>query len=320
MKTSETPFTLQYDETNAQVNKQLDNKIWYWSLAQSQVVVHHQQTYFIGHATGQQIANKILSSNQDNGLSLKKLLTLESDAPNVNKTVWRIVNDALLALTERSHGLVDIGTCNLHICQNAFGKGLGVFPNEISEFVIDLHWLFKQSAARKEDFEAVQQELGLAQHTFLKHVESRWLSLLPEVVRALEHFQALEKYFLLELPRKQRSMTSNARYIRIKSQFMSNDTVAKMHFLLSVGGIFEPFLKFFQSEEPLVHSLHEKFSLLLRLLMGRFIKKEVLMNKDGKKLGTIDVKASNNHLDVKDLEIGEETRRAISKLSVEKQK
>ena len=113
---------------------------------------------------------------------------------------------------------------------------------------------------------------------------------------------------------------SNARYIRIKSQLMSKDIVAKMHFLLSVGGIFEPFLKFFQSDELLVHFLHENFSLLLRLLMERFIKKEVFMNKDGKKLGTIDVKASNNHLGVKDLEIGEETRRAVSKLSVEKRK
>ena len=47
------------------------------------------------------------------------------------------MNDALLALPGRSHGLVDIGTCNLHICHNAFGKGLGVFANEISEFVID---------------------------------------------------------------------------------------------------------------------------------------------------------------------------------------
>ena len=65
---------------------------------------------------------------------------------------------------------------------------------------------------------------------------------------------------------------------------MSKDTVAKMHFLLSVGSIFEPFLKFFQSEEPLAHLLHEKFSLLLRLLMGRFIKKEVSMNKGGKSL------------------------------------
>ena len=124
------------------------------------------------------------------------------------------------------------------------------------------------SAARREDFEAIQQELGLAQHKFLKHVESRWLSLPPTVVRAFEQFQAQEKYFLLELPRKQRSMTSSARYIRIESQLMSKDTVAKVHFLLSVGGIFEPFLKFFQSEEPLIHLPNSKFSLLLRLLVG----------------------------------------------------
>ena len=70
VKTSETPFTLQYDETtNAQVNNQLYVKIRYWSLAQSQVVVHHLQTYFMGHTTGQHIADKILSSIQDNGLA-----------------------------------------------------------------------------------------------------------------------------------------------------------------------------------------------------------------------------------------------------------
>ena len=87
VKTSETPFTLQYDETtNAHVNKQLDIKIRYWSLAQSQVVVHHLQTYFMGHATGQQIDDKISSSIQDNGLTLENLLMLESDGPNVNKT------------------------------------------------------------------------------------------------------------------------------------------------------------------------------------------------------------------------------------------
>ena len=69
-----------------------------------------------------------------------------------------------------------------------------MLANEISEFVIDLHWWFKQSAASSEDLEDVQQELGLAQHKFLKHVESRWLSHLPVVVRAFEQFQAPEKY------------------------------------------------------------------------------------------------------------------------------
>ena len=38
VKNSGSPFTLQYDETtNAQINKQLDIKIRYWSSAQSEV-------------------------------------------------------------------------------------------------------------------------------------------------------------------------------------------------------------------------------------------------------------------------------------------
>ena len=117
VKNSGSPFTLQYDETtNAQINKQLDIKIRYWSSAQSQVVVYHLQTFLMGHATGRQLAEKIISSVQDNGIALGQLQMLESEGPNVNKTVWKIVNDALVNLPNRNYGLTDIGTCNLHIC------------------------------------------------------------------------------------------------------------------------------------------------------------------------------------------------------------
>ena len=137
VKTSRSPFTLQYDETtNAQINKQLDIKIRYWSSAQSQVSVHHLQTYLMGHATGRQLAEKILSSVQDNGIALGQLQMLKSDGPNVNKTVWNIVNDVLVNMPNRNFGLTDIGTCNLHICHNAFAKGLEMFGSSISEFVI----------------------------------------------------------------------------------------------------------------------------------------------------------------------------------------
>jgi len=53
------------------------------------------------------------------------------------------------------------------MCHNAFAKGLEVFGSSISEFVIDLHLWFKMSASRREDYEAVQEEMGLAKHKFL---------------------------------------------------------------------------------------------------------------------------------------------------------
>ena len=162
----------------------------------------------------------------------------------MNKTVWNIVNDALLNLPSRNYGLTDIGTCNLHICHNAFAKGLEVFGSSISEFVIDLHLWFKMSAARREDYEVVQEEMGLAKHKFLKHVECRWLSLQPAVLRILEQLEGLKTYFLTVLPEKQLSVTSIQRYIRITFQLQSDDVVAQMHFLISVADIFNSFLKF----------------------------------------------------------------------------
>ena len=121
---------------------------------------------------------------------------LESDGPNVNKTVWNILNDALVNLSNRNFGLTDIGMCNLHICHNAFAKGLEMFGSSISEFVIDLHLWFKVSAARREDYELMQEEMGLAKHRFFKHVECRWLSLHPALLRILEQMNELKRSYL----------------------------------------------------------------------------------------------------------------------------
>ena len=75
-------------------------------------VIHYLRTYFMGHATGQQLADKLVSSLQENNISLKQLQVLESDGPNVNKTVWNKVSEVVLALPERSKGLVEF-TCLL---------------------------------------------------------------------------------------------------------------------------------------------------------------------------------------------------------------
>ena len=67
--------------------KQLDIKIRHWSNNQNKIVIHYLRTYFMGHATGQQLADKLVSSLQENNISLKQLQALESDGLNVSKTV-----------------------------------------------------------------------------------------------------------------------------------------------------------------------------------------------------------------------------------------
>ena len=176
------------------------------------------------------------------------------------------------------------------------------------------------SAARREDYELVQEEIGLAKHKFLKHVECRWLSLHPALLRILQQMNGLKRYFLTVLPEKQSSSTSNARCIRIRRQLESKDLVAQIHFLVSVADIFNPFLKFFQTEEPLFHLIYDQLGTLLTVLLGRFIRKDLLVNKAARKLSKIRLEVLENHLAYSELEIGEQTRQEIEKLSEEKQK
>ena len=110
----------------------------------------------------------------------------------------------------------DIGSCNLHIVHNAFKKGLDAFTSSNSEFVIDLHSWFKLSAARREDYEDVQEQMSLPKHKFLKHVESRWLTLLPAIIRILEQIKGLKKYFLDDLPSKEPTIATKPRYFSIR--------------------------------------------------------------------------------------------------------
>ena len=74
----------------------------------------------MGHATGVLLAEKILSSLEDNEIRLLKSQFLESDGPNVNKTVWNKLNEQISALPERK-GKVVVNTSiyNLHVCHNA---------------------------------------------------------------------------------------------------------------------------------------------------------------------------------------------------------
>ena len=137
---------------------------------------------------------------------------IEIDGPNINETVWNKVSEVVLALPERSKGLVDIATCNLHIFLNAFSKALSHFGNSISGFVVNIHLFFKLSPARKEDYKYVQEELGMPTHSFLKNIDSRCITVKPVFEKIIEQWLGLIQYFLTDLPVMQKSISSNSLY------------------------------------------------------------------------------------------------------------
>jgi hypothetical protein len=129
-------YSLLYDETTNSANcKELDIAVRYWSNSQSKIM-----TYFIGRATAADLADKLAAALTESGIRKEKILMLGSDGPNVNKAVFKPVNNDLLVIRNKS--LVDLGTCNINIVHNAFLKGLNEFGEDVSDFVYAVHHFF----------------------------------------------------------------------------------------------------------------------------------------------------------------------------------
>ena len=142
-------YTIQYDETgNSQGRKQCDVLVRYWSEEKNEVSVRFLQTLFFGHAKGHDVGMKIVDTLQEVGyqLPLSGLISLSSDGPNVNKTIWNTVNKVLV--DEGLPGLMPFIPCNIHVVHNAFRAGLNSYGEASEELAIDLFYWLKSSPSR----------------------------------------------------------------------------------------------------------------------------------------------------------------------------
>ena len=279
-------YTIQYDETgNSQGRKQCDILVRYWSEEKNEVIVRFLQTLFFGHAKGHDVGMKIVDVLQEAGyqLPLSCLISLSSDGPNVNKTIWNTVNKVLL--DEGLPGLMPFVPCNIRVVHNAFRAGITAYGEASEELALDLfHWL-KSSPACREDYVRVLSDLGLDDELFIRHVQCRWLTLLPALERIVKNWEAVNKYFLEELPKQSReertikNLEKNERYNRICRKLQEKSFPAQLAFLLSVEPIFKKFLYFFQSEGPLIHLLRDQMCELLKSVMHRFLKSQAIKDR-----------------------------------------
>jgi hypothetical protein len=134
-------YTLIFDETtNAAGKKELQTSVRYWSKEREEVVFNHLESFYMGHAAGMDIKSNLLKAIDNKNLPLSKLLMLGTDGPNVNKTVFRLVNEEVKR--DRGDSLLNIGTCNIHIVLNAFLKGLGELGKDVGDAIIMLYHFF----------------------------------------------------------------------------------------------------------------------------------------------------------------------------------
>lgn len=306
-------YTLYYDETtNEESLKELHVGVRYYSKKLERVVNIHLQTFFLGHATGAILAEQIINSISDSNISMRKLLSLSSDGPNVNKTVFKLVNEKIKEIRQKP--LIYIGTCNIHIIHNSFIKGLEVFGMKASDFVIAVYYFFQGWPTRKTDYQKIQCAEGVPNHSFIKHATTRWLTIEQAISRVIEQWPALKKYFLNYLPKHgSESVLKGNHYRTIKSCLQEETFLALLHFLVAASRSFIKFTGFFQREEPLIHIMYDKIKELIIELLDKICNENTVLNFD--KLDIEKLFAPNNLLTTSKVDAGQNSLYILNNLT-----
>lgn len=180
------------------------------------------------------------------------------DGPNVN---WR-----LLDLFQQEHAdnhdglqLIPVGSCGLHTLHNAVKLGLSMW--HMDKLLRALHTLFHNVPARREDFTTITKA-NIFPLAFCGH---RWLENLPVVERALEIWPSV-KLYVDAVRQKQVTNPGTASFDTVVAALKDPLTQAKFHFFLTVARIFHPFLKKYQSDEPLMPFLCKDLTELLKVI------------------------------------------------------
>lgn len=138
----------------------------------------------------------------------------------------------------------------------------------------------------------------------LKFVDHRWLENAPVCRRAITIWPFVKQY-VRKVQEKTFQKPSCSSYDVISNAVKDNLIIAKLEFFNLVADILQPFLKNFQSEKPLVPFLSSELSAIVRSLMRRFVKPELLDAADTtNKLSRLDVEDKENHVSPKKVEIG----------------
>lgn len=309
MKMSGKMFTYMFDESLCIINdkKQFDAYVRYWDDQIQQVAVEYFDSAFIGIGKADVLVD--VFDEMTTNVNVKNMLQIGMDGPHVNLDFHTKIENHI---SEPDGPLIiNIGSCTLHKVNNCFQKGHLETEWNIHTLLKAMYKFLKKCPARREHFEKATNQSDYPVH----FCNTRWLENGPAADRAIQlfpHFCTFVQYL-----EKNKSIvkSSHVWFCIIKSAVLDKMTVSKLHFFSFLSTQFEPFLRQFQTEKPMVPFMASSLISLIRGLMECVVKSEVLKNADtAKKLMKIDIKDSDNLLVYSKIKIGYSTEKCVKTL------
>lgn len=194
--------------------------------------------------------------------------------------------------------LVHIAASHAH---DAFSKVAGV---NVENLLINLYYWFDKSTKRKGVLAEYMKFCNQKYAKILKHGSTRWLSLERCIQRTLEKYSGLKSYFLSEL-------FSESRFVRLQNAFENPLTEIALLFHHASISLFTNFNKLMQSDEPLLHIVHDSVARLAKSIANRILKPEVVKEV---KFTELDVDDPQNYIPVLSIHLGATTKFSLRKL------
>lgn len=304
-------YVLLFDESlnNKNQKKQLDAHVRFWDA--DSVSTRYFGTEFMGHATADDLMRDLDHITEE--LPRRAVLQMSMDGPSVNWKLYRKFEENI-SLETGVH-LIDIGSCGLHIVHGAYKKGVESTGWDLSNVLSSFYRNFKDSPARREDFQKVLDvhEVPLMPLNFCK---TRWVENVSVLERALNVLPNMKTY-VKAVDGKKIPKPDTKTYETIKSACKDPLLEAKLQFALSAANEVSPFLRLYQTNKPMVPFLAADLYNLLKNILSRFCKSDVIQNATtALKLANFDIEDEELHeTDYKKIDVGFSAEKLLRKLT-----
>ncbi|CAM4570171.1 unnamed protein product [Leuciscus chuanchicus] len=238
-------------------------------------------------------------------LNMRQLLSISMDGPNVNLKLAHLLQTEHAELYG-AH-LVNVGSCGLHTLHNALKAGFTMW--QMDKLLRALHYLFHNVPARREDFTALTGSTSFP----LPFCGHRWIENVPVAERAVQVWPMVMMY-VDAVKQKKLPNPSTASYDTIEAAQADPLMIAKLQFFLAISRTFSLFLTNYQTDEPVLPFFAKDLSELLKSLLRRFVKQELLQDATSLRLTKIDVADEVNRVSNKNVDIGLGAESAIKAL------
>ena len=291
-------YVISFDESlNTELHEeQMDFLVRYFH--KDKVTCRYITSGFLGHTRAEDLKMKFKEGIIE--LEKKKMLQISMDGPNVN---WKLYDSIVEKRSENDDypGLIDIGSCNLHIVHGTFRTGVQKTKWGIDGILQALYNLFPYSPAKREDY----QKLTGSKVFPLPFSGTRWIEDKKVADRAIQIWPNIIKYINETLKKLKSQVPTSSYFAKIRSAVQDSLIVAKLQFFASTASLMVPYLQKFQTDTPLIAFTTTEVTVLLETLMQKFIKQsEMQAANTVVKIAKLNVMDTTIHVAPSDVDVG----------------